>query len=242
MRIAVVSDIHGSLTALEAIAADIERRAADAVVHGGDLVLMGPEPAEVVDRLRDLAWPGVVGNTDELLWRPEVREEQLRNAPNLARVIEPLFDDYAPATLERLGVKRLDWLRDLPAELCVNDLVVTHAAPGDLWRAPAPDVPDDELQHVYAPLEAQCAVYGHIHRPYVRRLDSMVVANSGSASLPWDGDPRASYLLVDDGVAEVVRVEYDVERDAGLLRQSRYPDVERLAEMRRSGRFIAPST
>jgi hypothetical protein len=55
---------------LEAVIADIDRRAPDAVIHGRDLVLMGPESAEVVDRVRDLGWRGVVGNTDELLWRP----------------------------------------------------------------------------------------------------------------------------------------------------------------------------
>ena len=71
MRVALVADIHGNLTALEAVVADLRRRAPDVVVHGGDLALMGPRPAEVVDRVRELGWPGVVGNTDELLWRPD---------------------------------------------------------------------------------------------------------------------------------------------------------------------------
>jgi len=81
MRLGVVSDIHGNLTALEAVIVDIERRAVDRVVHGGDLVLMGCQPAEVVDRIRELGWPGIVGNTDELLWRPEERAMQERSAP-----------------------------------------------------------------------------------------------------------------------------------------------------------------
>jgi predicted phosphodiesterase len=70
VRVAIVSDVHGSLSALDAVVTDIERRAPDLVMHGGDLVLMGPQPAEVVDRIRELGWPGVVGNTDEVLWRP----------------------------------------------------------------------------------------------------------------------------------------------------------------------------
>ena len=64
MRVALVSDVHGNLTALEAVVADIGRRGVDMTVHGGDLALMGPRPAEVVDRVRELGWPGVVGNTD----------------------------------------------------------------------------------------------------------------------------------------------------------------------------------
>jgi hypothetical protein len=81
-------------------------------------------------------------------------------------------------------------------------------------------------------------VYGHIHRPYVRRVGGLTVANSGSVGSPFDGDPRASYLLVDaDGVA-VVRIEYDIEQEADLLLRSGYPDALRLAETRRRGQFI----
>lgn len=241
MRVAVVSDIHGSLTALEAIVADLQRRAPDAVVQGGDVALMGPQPAEVIDRLRELGWPGVVGNTDELLWRPEAREEQLRAAPRLRPIIELLFDDYAPATLDRLDAERLAWLRGLPAELRVDDLAVFHATPGNLWRAPMPDASDAELEETYGPVAARGVAYGHIHRPYVRALGSTVVANSGSASMPWDGDPRGSYLLVDDGRADVVRLDYDLAADARLLRRSGHPDAERLIEMRRTGRFVGPA-
>ena len=83
MRIAVVSDIHGSLTPLEEVVGDIERQAPDLVICGGDLVLMGPQPAEVIDLVRELGWPGVVGNTDEMLWRPELRAVRLEQAPRL---------------------------------------------------------------------------------------------------------------------------------------------------------------
>lgn len=68
MRIAVLSDIHGNLRALEAVLGDLRRQAPDLVVHAGDLALNGPRPAEVVDRVRELDWPGARGNADELLW------------------------------------------------------------------------------------------------------------------------------------------------------------------------------
>ena len=115
-----------------------------------------------------------------------------------------------------------------------------HAAPGDLWRAPMPDAQDDELSAIYGPLEAATAVYGHIHRPYTRTLNRLTVANSGSVGMPWDGDPRASYLLIDEGGPELVRVEYDIEREAAMLMRSGYPDASRLAEMRRRGAFLRP--
>jgi predicted phosphodiesterase len=242
MRVALLSDVHGNLTALEAVIADIDRRAPDIVAHGGDLVLMGPEPAQVVDRVRELGWPGVVGNTDELLWRPEEHERQQQRAPKLSALLGLLFDQYAPATRELLGDDRLAWLRDLPAEERLEDLLILHAAPDDLWRAPMPDATDAELSGVYGGRGATEVVYGHIHRPYVRALGPLTVTNCGSVGLPWDGDPRASYLLIDDGRARVMRVEYDVEREAAALERSGYPDAYRLAEMRRRACYLPPGS
>jgi 3',5'-cyclic AMP phosphodiesterase CpdA len=140
MRLAIISDVHGNLTALDAVIADTERRAVEQVIHGGDLALAGCQGAEVIDRIRELAWPGIVGNTDELLWRPEDREVQLERTPRLADLLRLLFDTYAPATRDVLGPGRLAWLRGLPAEQRSHGLVVLHASPGDLWRAPMPDV------------------------------------------------------------------------------------------------------
>jgi hypothetical protein len=97
------------------VVADIARRGADLVVHGGDLALMGPRPAEGVDRIRELGWPGVVGNTDELLWRPGEHARQLERAPALSALLSLLFEAYAPDTRERLGEERIAWLRTLPA-------------------------------------------------------------------------------------------------------------------------------
>jgi putative phosphoesterase len=240
VRLAVVSDVHGNLTALDAVAADLERQGVDAVVQGGDLALMGPRPAEVVDRIRELGWDGIAGNTDELLWRPEERGRQEQIAPKLRPVLELLFEEYAPFTRELLGEERIGWLRGLPLELERDGLVVVHASPGDLWRAPMPDADDDRLRATYGGLGAPVVAYGHIHRPFVRALGELTVANSGSVGMPWDGDPRASYLLVDGERVRVMRVEYDVEAEARLLARSGHPDVERLIEMRRTGSFVRP--
>jgi putative phosphoesterase len=242
MRLAIVSDIHGNLTALEAVIADIDRRGADRVLQGGDLALAGCQPAEVIDRARELDWAGVVGNTDELLWRPEERGVQERNAPKLRDLLRVLFEDYAPATRELIGEERIDWLRGLPAECREGDLVLLHASPGDLWRAPLPDAEDSALVATYEPCEAETVVYGHIHRPYVRTVGALTVANSGSVGSPFDGNPGASYLLVDGGEVQIIRVEYNIEREVSLLLRSGYPDARRLAETRRSGRFIPVGT
>ena len=73
MRIAILSDIHGDRTAFEAVLADLQQTSPDLILRGGDLADAGASPVEIVDRIRDLGWQGVVGNTDEMLFRPESR-------------------------------------------------------------------------------------------------------------------------------------------------------------------------
>lgn len=75
MRVAILSDIHGNLSAFEAVLADIHQVAPDLVLHGGDLADGGSGPIEIIDRIRDLGWQGVMGNGDEMLCRPESLED-----------------------------------------------------------------------------------------------------------------------------------------------------------------------
>jgi putative phosphoesterase len=226
MRIAIISDVHGNLAALEAVIADLAQLAPDLVVHGGDLALNGPRPAECVDRIRELGWPGVVGNTDQALWQMP---------PGLPERATRVFARLTERTAELLGEERLNWLRQLPDTWRRGDeLALVHAVPGDLWKGIAPDAPDAELERHYRPLGAALAVYGHIHHPYVRQLSALTVANSGSVGLPYDGDPRSSYLLVTDGQPEVRRVAYDLERHLRDLESSNYPSARWLAMQART--------
>jgi hypothetical protein len=153
-----------------------------------------------------------------------------------------LFHHTAPATAEMLGEERIAWLKTLPTEWRHEEMVVLHASPGDLWRAPMPDADDETLAHVYGSVGARLVVYGHIHRPYVRELPGLTVANCGSVGLPYDGDWRASYLLIEEGRVTVERVEYDLEGEVADLMASGYPFGSWLAEMRRDGRYRPPPT
>jgi diadenosine tetraphosphatase ApaH/serine/threonine PP2A family protein phosphatase len=121
-----------------------------------------------------------------------------------------------------------------------DSLALVHASPNSPWRAPGPDASDAELEALYAPLGRPIAVYGHIHRPYIGTLSSITVANTGSAGLPYDGDPRAAYLLIDDGQPSIRRVEYDIEGERKALACSGLPHAQWVAGMLASGRFEMP--
>src|SRR5712675_1753316 len=126
MRIAIVSDIHGNRTAFEAVLADLRQTSPDLILHGGDLADGGAGPVEIVDQIRGLGWQGVMGNTDEMLFRPESLGEFAKQSPQLA----PLFgviEEMAVWTCEALGEERLAWLRELPRAQIHGPMALVHA-------------------------------------------------------------------------------------------------------------------
>jgi len=230
MRIAIVSDIHDNRTAFEAVLADLREASPDLILHGGDLADSGSSPVEIVDQIRDLGWQGVAGNTDEMLFRAESLAEFAKQSPNL----QPLFvaiGEMAAATREALGPERLAWLRSMPRVQIHGRMALVHASPESLWRAPAPETSDAELESIYSPLGRLIAVYGHIHRPYVRNVAGMTVANTGSVGLSYDGDRRAAYLLLDESGPTIRRVEYDVAKELKALSSCGLPHSDWVAKM-----------
>jgi len=113
MRTAILSDIHGNLTAFEAVVADLRETSPDLILHGGDLADGGASSAVIVDRIRDLGWAGVVGNTDEMLFRAESLTEFASQSPHL-HSLWTVIAEMAAATREELGEDRLAWLPSLP--------------------------------------------------------------------------------------------------------------------------------
>jgi putative phosphoesterase len=240
MRIAVVSDIHGNLTAFDAVLADLRKTAPDLIFHGGDLAHGGARPVECLDRVRELGWQGVLGNTDEMLFRPGSLTEFAAQSPAAYQPLFAVIAEQAAATRETLGDDRLAWLKTLPLTQHHGSLALVHASPASLWRAPAAESSDGELESAYAALERTVVVYGHIHRPYIRRTAKMTVVNSGSVSLSYDGDRRASYLLLDEMEPQIRRVENDVEREIKVLNECGLPHAGWVARQLAKAAFEMP--
>jgi predicted phosphodiesterase len=230
MRVAVVSDIHGNLTAFEAVLADLRETSPDLILHGGDLGDSGSRPAEVVDRIRDLGWQGVLGNTDEMLFDPASLTTFAAGLPQLKSMFDAI-EEMAADARQIMGDERMAWLRGLPRAQMHETFALVHASPDTAWRAPVDSAPDGDLESDYGPLGRPVVVYGHIHRPYIRKVAGVVIANSGSVGMPHDGDQRASYLLVDDLTPSIRRVEYDVDRELEALRTSGRPHADWVARI-----------
>jgi predicted phosphodiesterase len=194
--LAIVSDLHGNLPALEAVLAHLGT--ADGLVCCGDLVGYYPDAPAVVERIRRLAAVVVRGNHELMVTG--------------AREVPPARASYyATAAARRaLSADQLAWLAGLPASVRLERdglaVEVRHASP---WDEETYLYPDSDLAGV-ALAEGSWLLLGHTHYPMLRRAGGGFLANPGSVGQPRDRDPRAAYAVLDtaSGRWEQRRVAY----------------------------------
>jgi predicted phosphodiesterase len=247
-RIATLSDIHGNLPALEAVVADIEARGApDGIWVLGDLAVFFPWPAETLARLRAL--PNVSflrGNTDRLIATGVRPEMPVRSEKEWARMGRALAvrDANFQWTVERLSYADYQFLAALPAQIQTavpgyGGVLAVHAAPGDDEARLYPHTPDGDVRPYLEGVDARLLLGGHTHYPSDRTIDGVRLINDGSAGLPFDGDNRPSYVLLDfeNGTcrATLRRVAYDVEIVAAELDNVEHPMRQWLIPILRTG-------
>ena len=202
--LALLYDIHGNLPALEAVLAD----ASDAgeFLLGGDYATAGAWPRETVERLKaveNATW--IRGNADRWL-------ADRHDAPS------PI-DEIAARTAELLGDELVAELVGLPESTEVGDTLFCHASPrSDMQSFGAEPGPlDSELLE---DVSAKRVVFGHTHVQFQRTGSTGIeLLNPGSVGMPWDGDHRAAYAVIDGDRVEPRRVEYDWEASVAAVRE-----------------------
>ena len=207
MRLAFLGDIHGNLPALEAALADLDSHAPDAVYLTGDLVNRCPWNNEVMALLDERGWPSIFGNHEQVLLRIAqiVDEQGAESAEAVAgqRKFPGIYWTY-----QRLQPAYLDVLRAFPAQRRIEidggpAIRLFHGIPGNAFVGLTPEMADEELATALAEIDEPTVVCAHIHRPLARQIDGWQIFNASSVGMPYSGDPRAQYLLLDlvDGVS-----------------------------------------
>jgi putative phosphoesterase len=216
-KLAVLSDIHGNSAALRAVLADLDGRGgSDYLVVLGDLAVFGPDPMGVLALLKEhTPVLHIRGNTDRYL----VEGQYPRGAGGRSWESQVLAS--FPWTAQQLGEAGLRFLASLPAQrlLRFNDghtILAVHASPAGDEEGVRPDAPDEELAAMLNGQSWDLLLCAHTHVPLDREVKNRRVVNPGSVGLPFDGDPRASYALVEllSGRryrVELRRVAYDIE-------------------------------
>lgn len=237
MRVALLSDIHGNLPALEAVLAAIDARNDLTVTyHLGDLVGYAPWPNEVVALLGRRAIAGVGGNYDSTVATDYThcgcRYEDPRQEELAHQSYEWTRQHVSAATKRALGALpfRLDIL-PRGGHAGGPRLVLVHGTPTLNTLYWTEDRPDEFCRKMIAQAGARAGdliAFGHTHKPWTRTLDGVTLVNTGSVGRPKDHDPCAGYVVV-DFTGEQVRVEfnrvaYDVARAADAIRASSLPD------------------
>jgi diadenosine tetraphosphatase ApaH/serine/threonine PP2A family protein phosphatase len=211
--LALLYDVHGNLSALDAVLADAGAQGADRWILGGDYALFGPEPEATVERLRALApavW--IRGNGERWTADPAAAPENPVVPPAIAACRAALGD----ATVAELGA--------LPEHALDAGTRYVHGSPVSDVRSFLPEPAEDEAELLDGVAEPRL-VFGHTHLPFrrVSATGGIELANPGSVGMPFDGDPRAAYALVhDDRGVEHRRVAYDHAAVAAALR-GRWP-------------------
>ena len=232
MRVAIFSDVHGNLTALEAVLADIEKQAVDAAVFAGDLCVAGPRPSACLAQIQKAGIAAVYGNTDH--WLLGITDPPDRVKP------------ICTWTSDRLDGAQQKWLRSLPLKYRISptnktsdDLLIVHANPKDAYWLIFPSEADQiarygHIRQADAALdewlegtEAAVLAYGHLHIPGIRHWRELVLANISSVSLPGDNDPHAKYGLLSwkNGRWHIEhrRVAYDIQAEISAIKEAQPP-------------------
>lgn len=249
MQIAIISDIHNNIVALEAVLIDLEQRGgADHIVVAGDMFAFCAAPKEVLAALRGLPRARfLMGNAERYLL-----EGTYPTVPDGSGWQNDLLLTFH-WTAEQLGREGLEFLESLPAYqvIWLGDwqLLAVHGSPRSDEEGLTMETDASEFERMAIDPQVLVVACGHTHVPMDRSVGRLRVVNAGSVGIPFDGDPRASYAVIstpgpngsDLIHVELRRVAYDVEKAVAQFYARNCPAADISAYNLRTGHSIGNS-
>lgn len=230
MKIAIISDIHANLYALDSVLEDIKEKGIAKIYCLGDLVGYHTKPNEVLDQIRFHNIPCILGNHDEkiLIW-----DEKKTKAEEVEEKDFVTFWTY-----EQIDPENLEFLRQLPKTMTVEifgkSILLAHGSPSHISEYIRKEDTTRQEEIAIALKEENGLIFGHTHDCYRKIVKDKVFINAGSVGRMKDGDNRACYTMIsEDFTVEFVRVPYDHETLAKEILASPLPD--QFAEVIRTG-------
>jgi putative phosphoesterase len=225
--VAVITDIHGNLPALQAALTRIEQLGVRRVFCGGDLVGYGPYPNEVCALIAEREVPTIYGNYDYAIARDEEDCGCAYVTPH-DRELGQLSVDW---TLANTGAASKDFMRGLPFDLRFSvggvDVHLVHGSPRKVNEYLFDDKPARLYERLAAAETDQVLAFGHTHKPWVHEYGGVLFVNCGSVGKPKDGDPRGAFALLapagDSAEVTIERFDYDAAAVAAEVREAGLP-------------------
>ena len=238
MKIAVISDIHGNMDALDAVLEDIDQQGCEKIFVLGDYAMAGPQPSLVVDyffrKQFDEKYKMIQGNTDLMIaeYTQEIYESIKNNAPIMA---EALLNDVS-----LLNPIQKDFLKNLPIQLEVEvddtKILLVHGSPRRNNEDILPDTSLQEVEKMLENVKANVVVCGHTHLPCgFQTSTKQTVVNVGSVGRPFTSEPKSCYLVITitngNCLFEHRFVDYDKKTASDKLRNRDFAGADKLADM-----------
>lgn len=220
MRLAVISDIHGNLYSLLRVLEDIDSQDVDAIICLGDLVGYGPHPNEVIAMIRKKKILCIKGNYDASV---------VDNAFTYIR--RTTINDFSLSwTVEELRASNIYYLANLPTEInmdiCGKKIKFVHGSPRKINEYL--DDANQDIEEIMNSLDADILVCGHTHIPGTKQFGEKLLVNDGSVGKPKNGQPHATYSLIDlyneaTPKVKIRSVEYDVPKIVKDMQTNKFP-------------------
>jgi putative phosphoesterase len=228
MSVAIITDIHANLPALEATLERVEHLGIERVYCGGDLVGYGPHPNEVCALIEERGIPTIYGNYDYAI----ARDLDDCGCAYVTQHDRELGQRSVDWTLANTNQRAKDFMRGLPFDLHfdVGDTSVhlVHGSPRKVNEYLFEDKPARLYERLARAETAGLLVFGHTHQPWIREHGGVLFVNCGSVGKPKDGDPRAAFAVLtstDEGVrATIERAEYDAQAVAREVAAAGLPE------------------
>lgn len=223
--IALISDIHGNLPALEAVLDDAAHRGITEIWNLGDMLGYAPFPNEVLRRLRDVEAVSIVGNYDLKVLIFECKRSKWKRTKPPSKYIAFQWN------AAHLSDKNRRFIASLPEQrrrsVSGLDVLMVHGSPASIDEPLSGDTSEQRLSELAQEAGADVVVCGHSHDPFARCVDDVWFINPGSVGRPEGGDWRASYAVLDlsggNVKAEHLRIPYDVDRVARAVHAAGFP-------------------
>ncbi len=222
----LIGDVHANMPALKAVLEDASNKGISEIWNVGDLTGYGAFPDDVVGRLRKENAQSVAGNYDLKVLNVKEKKEKVEGEKEL-----PQDWNAIKWTYDNLSKKNRKYLKSLPEELRMESggkrILLTHRSPLPGDERIGPETPDEKLREFAHLVDADVIIFGHSHHPFSRQVDGVWFINPGGAGRQDDGDPRASYAIMQINPFEVkhYRVDYDVEKAVAAIRENGLPEV-----------------
>lgn len=238
MKIAVISDIHGNMQALNAVLEEIRKEKCEKIFCLGDLAMAGPEPSKTIDKIRNLLretdFTLIQGNTDEMIANCDNQMIHLleENNPVMAHALE--------CDAVEVSDNQKEFLRELPAqkELEIDGIkiLLVHGSPRKNNENIFPDLALKDVEEMIASTNANLIFCGHTHVPCGYQTNTkQTVVNVGSVGRPFSQEPKSCFAILDikDGGFEISHrlVPYDVQTAAKILSERNFDGADKLAQM-----------